>query len=581
MGKCHFLLVINLLAAGEAELRALSAEVADGNSGWSTTLLNSIGVLYLVGNFDGLTFHGTGDTEIKQLVFPAGYPPTTSSRYEPSTAIREFSTGRNHVLGLADDGKVWYWAQAEARQIKLSNVDMTARNVVRAVAGELYETSNDLAPSRGNTVLGWDRCSLYIKGTGIVYWPPPSDWMEPTEDTLLIEPTIIPGTGHIHNSDERTSGSDLASQIGEVSNHIVLEAYVVFTTRLNKVFAWSTSSEAEVSQLRPFELTTFYPSNPATTFNIRDIQGSFRSFAVFTTSGAVLTAYRPLLDAFFYASTAESPSSDPLPHPSYIASLQNQSVTSLAFGDYHVHALHDDGTISSFGRDPQNQGAFGLGNAIFAMFRGMQSDLRSWDGSLDGRKRRTIWFEPLMETRIEYLLKPDQEGEVAREEDSRRRVLNDNQLRDKYGDYFEAEGRRWEDGVTAESEMGAYFALKVAAAGWHSAALVLVDEEKAERARQKHVVPASVRSAVRADEGVWSSLLNAVVWSLEPLYLFGRWLMGFFVVRSMLKNDDDRISREGKRKEAERVRYVWENQPLPRLWDVDGWSGMPRRDNAI
>jgi SCF-associated factor 1 len=425
-------------------------------------------------------------------------------------------------------------------------------------------------------VLGWDRCSLYIKGTGIVYWPPPNGRMEPTEDTLLIESTIIPGTGHIHNSDERTSGSDLASQIGEVTNHIVLEGYIVFTTRLNKVFAWNTSTEVEVSQLRPFELTTFYPSNPAITFHIRDIQGSFRSFAVFTTSGAVLTAYRPLLDAFFHASMAEPSSSNPLPRPSRIASLQNQSVISLAFGDYHVHALHDDGTISSFGRDPQNLGAFGLGSAIFAMYRGIMFEMRSWDGALDGRKRRTIWFEPLMETRMEYLFKPDQEGEVAREEDSRRRVLNDNQSRDKYGDYFEAEGRRWEEGVTDEGEMGAYFALKVAAAGWHSAALVLVDEEKAERARQNHIAPSlvrPVRSTVKVDEGLWSSLSSTVVWSLEPLYLFGRWLMGFFVVHSRSKNDDDRTSGERERKEAERVRYVWENQPLPRLWEMDGWSG--------
>ncbi len=120
----------------EAKLRVLSAEMADCIRGWSTTLLNSIGVLYLVGNFDGLSFQESGDTEMKQLGFPAGYPPTTSSRYEPATAIRQYSTGRSHVLGLADDGKVWYWARAEARQIKLSNVDMTDRNVVRVVAGE-------------------------------------------------------------------------------------------------------------------------------------------------------------------------------------------------------------------------------------------------------------------------------------------------------------------------------------------------------------------------------------------------------------------------------------------------------------
>lgn len=386
------------------------------------------------------------------------------------------------------------------------------------------------------------------------------------KDTLLIEPTIIPGTGHIHNSDERTSGSDLASQIGEVTNHIVLEAYIVFTTRLNKVFAWSTSSEAEISQLRPFELTTFYPSDRTSPFQIREIQGSFRSFAVFTTSGAVLTANRPLLDAFFRASTAESPPSDPLPLPSRIASLQNHFVSSLAFGDYHVHALHKDGTVSSVGQDPQYAGTFGLGGATYSMFRGVHHNLRNGDGVLDGSKRRTIWFEPLMDAMMRYLFKEDRERRVAEDEDLRSRVASSNQLRDEYGDYFEAEGRRWEEGVTAEGEMGAYFALKVAAAGWHSAALILVDEEKAERARQKHVVPAVVRPAVKADEGLWSSLWSAVVWSLEPLHLFGRWLMGFFVGGSGSKDDDDRKAREGKRKEAEKVRYVWENQPLPRLW---------------
>ncbi len=86
-----------------------------------------------------------GDTEMKQLVFPAGYPPTSKTRYEPSTAIRQYSTGRSHLLGLADDGKIWYWAQAEARRIKLSHVDMTDRNVVRVLAGELQETFDDFA----------------------------------------------------------------------------------------------------------------------------------------------------------------------------------------------------------------------------------------------------------------------------------------------------------------------------------------------------------------------------------------------------------------------------------------------------
>ena len=54
------------------------------------------------------------------------------------------------------------------------------------------------------------------------------------------------------------------------------------------------------------------------------------------------------------------------------------------------------------------------------------------------------------------------------------------------GDWFETEALKWENGSEAGS--GAFFAVKIAAAGLHSVALVLVDEEKAEITRQKHVI---------------------------------------------------------------------------------------------
>ena len=116
-------------------LQAKRRSFTDHVRGWSTTILNSMGVLYLVGNFDGLSFHEISYAETKKLVFPPGYPPRTEARYEPSTAIRQYSTGRTHVLGLADDGKVWSWTQQEARQIKLLYIDLTESNVARVVAG--------------------------------------------------------------------------------------------------------------------------------------------------------------------------------------------------------------------------------------------------------------------------------------------------------------------------------------------------------------------------------------------------------------------------------------------------------------
>lgn len=111
--------------------------------GWSTTLLNSIGNLYLCGGIDPSSAFMTrsvhrgnrATSQAKKLTFPSAYPPTTKDRHESSTAISQFSTGRAHVLGLADDGKVWQWNNEEARLVKPLHVDVNERVVTRVVAG--------------------------------------------------------------------------------------------------------------------------------------------------------------------------------------------------------------------------------------------------------------------------------------------------------------------------------------------------------------------------------------------------------------------------------------------------------------
>ncbi len=103
--------------------------------GWSTTLLNSIGAIYAFGVFNGLTFMEARGEDLKRLSFPPAYPPTTNERYEPSTAISQYSTGRSHVLGLADDGKIWMWTKETAFLVKPLHVDVVGRSVKRVVAG--------------------------------------------------------------------------------------------------------------------------------------------------------------------------------------------------------------------------------------------------------------------------------------------------------------------------------------------------------------------------------------------------------------------------------------------------------------
>lgn len=102
--------------------------------GWSTTMLNSIGAIYMYGILDQRLGR---QADLRRLSFPPAFPITTKARYEPSTAIQQYSTGRSSVLGLSDDGKVWMWESDMGFQIKLAHVDMVGNKVDRVVAGKL------------------------------------------------------------------------------------------------------------------------------------------------------------------------------------------------------------------------------------------------------------------------------------------------------------------------------------------------------------------------------------------------------------------------------------------------------------
>lgn len=341
-----------------------------------------------------------------------------------------------------------------------------------------------------------------------------------------------------------------------------------------------------LDQPEPFELTTFYPSD-SSPFEIRDLQGSYRNFVLFTKSGSVLTASRDLLDAFYAASSSPETPSAPLPEPNRLPGLQGKSIISLAFGDYHYHALHANGKITSHGVDSQACGALGLGHRGLAQLRGVRYDPFSGNGSLVHEAGgRTIWFEPLMERMLQDMSTKSMEGEAR----ARGQMLNDPATSKAIGDYFEREGSHWEDDVTSEGGMGAYFALKVSAAGWHSAALVLVDEEKAEQARQSHILhpheptpaptpgPASVAGSEDHWGGTWEDidspweqLSKTFFGVVDFVWWLGRWFLGLTARDAIARESQEggvpggaAGLAEALAKRAE-VRYVWSEKPFPRL----------------
>jgi SCF-associated factor 1 len=444
--------------------------------GWSTHLLTSKGGLYGVGVMNGMLLNQPAKATPTKLRYPAGLPHP-NERYEPASAVKQFSAGRWHVLALSDAGYIWSWSHMNlpALQVKFLNVELTVReNTTSSTHGHVKKV-----------VAGWDKSAALIVGRGIVIWNPLARLPrqpEGEEDAVLVmETATCPGT----DFERRTTSLDTSpssTDIGEVLNFICLEHYIMFSTHLGKVFAarivWN-ADDKNLSDVREVPLTTDGKEQFAT-----DVQGSFRSFAIFTSDGTVFTGNQ---DDHLNPLFRDSPIS-----LNRIHALQQAQVISIAFGDYHFHALHATGHITSYGTEPQSCGCLGLGGHgnPDGRLRGLRYQGISGDGSLVPHANlhgRRVWFEKEKQRWITFIASGGRDPEEAKE---RMRECSDVNIQGEVSEWIEQEGRAWEEkyggpnNAQSEDGLGSYFALSVTAAGWHSGALVLVNEDMASKVRE-------------------------------------------------------------------------------------------------
>ncbi|KAF2627361.1 hypothetical protein BU25DRAFT_393255 [Macroventuria anomochaeta] len=443
--------------------------------GWSTTLLTANGTLHTAGVLDGQVTLASHD-RISPLGFPAGYPSTaTESRYyEPSVAIRQFSAGRSHILGLSDNGKIWSWYHAKkaALQVKFAHVDLREQ----ATEGSSAKQASAFGHVE-QVMAGWSRSSAYVQGIGIVVW----DVVErgtndgDTDTMLVLANAEVPKTSYRRpKGKERESEEQraLGEEVGAVLNYIILEHFVVFTTDAGKVFCGLFRDQNIVDDI--LELRDLRSANGTPV----DVQGSFRRFAVFK-NGEVITANQDYLHQCWNARGTDSTSGGLYKIPA----LQHNDVISVAFGDYHYLALHSNGKITSYGTELQACGALGLGEeGPQGKARGIVYDRFNRDGRLLPHAYtygRQVWFDSRKKDWIQQLIQnaPNENEEARQRNDLFEEEAN---VQGEVSEWIEQEGREW-DKDTGEDGLGAYFALRVSAAGWHSGALVLVNEELAKK----------------------------------------------------------------------------------------------------
>ena len=473
--------------------------------GWSTILLTAKGELFAVGVLDGMQ-QNQPILLPAPLAYPPGFPHPTQ-RYDSSTAIKQLSAGRSHVLALSDSGRIWSWwsARHPALHVKFLHHDLRedgrerATGVVRKV------------------VAGWNMSAALIDGVGIVIWEPLQlgDGLTETEDTaIVLESALVPKTGCAQTNSHRQTqpptlmdNSELAKTVGEVQDFVVLENAILFSTSLGKVFAsqiqWdeTTQSVSDPVELPLPDLSATNHEDGTEPTLATDVQGSFRSFAIFTRSGNVLTSNQDALMQLLVLrkEPALTPHDQPAPRLFWrIPALQHRDVISVAFGDHHFHALHASGHITSYGTESQKCGALGLGGHgdPEGRLRGIRYSGLDGDGRLvphaysEGRR---VWFEEEKRYWIKFMtsggVDPAEAAERLRMAIGSPGVTAQGEV----SEWIEQEGRDWEEklGVQRDAEdgLGSYFALSVTAAGWHSGALVLVNEELAGRLKAACEMP--------------------------------------------------------------------------------------------
>lgn len=504
------------------------------------TILNSKGTLYSVGILDGDRSFG-GSANPKALRFPAGYAdsPAAASYNEPTITIRQFSAGRSHILGLSDSGRIWSWHDfgQPAVQIKFVNIDLREDST-----GQSKIMDSSLYGTVKQVTAGWSYSSAYIHGIGIVVWDPirprlarhdarrarsvprrPLESDSEPDTMLLLENFELPKTGYQRpkgTTRQKDTEQSLGAEVGQVTNYILLEHFVVFVTDIGKVFCCRLDEKDKEDNIQ--ELCALR-GEPGTTL---DVQGSFRTFAIFN-SGEVIIAQQDYLERS-WDTRATDPEQTNVTGLKRIPALQNNNVVSIAFGDYHFLALHSNGKITSYGKQMPSYEALGLGEMPASRLRGLDSGgIVQWGNFgliphayASGRK---VWFRREQQEWLELLHNGGKDPKEAEDRlrtyaEGERLVLGD------ISEWVEQEAEAWDEvrkmlfsksrtlddrkhfgfGATVswanyfgcaivvgslltmnqdkgEDGLGAYFALRVSAAGWHSGAVLLVNEELADK----------------------------------------------------------------------------------------------------
>jgi len=327
-------------------------------------VLTASGSLYTWGTLSGLyrsyPHDSTSGERAAKLKFPAAYSLTN---------IVEVSSGRSHVLGLSEEGRIWSWTQEGLPGTLIKFIHVDTRTY-----GSSYYGARRARGTVERVAAGWNHSAALVNGVGIVVWFP-SPQGTPDEEGTLVDGELVPGTCYIEGGPKPSTISDedweYAKELGEVTSIMAGDSYLVFLTKTGKVYAVCAEPNI-VAGTRPVQLPHF--SAPEGEKPMTYISGSFCKFAVFNSDGLVYIGTKDQVQGILDASVGRQglEIEESQSKPTVIPSLQKRDIVAIAFGDYHFLALTVEGRVLSWGTESQMCGCLGHGPVEVARRKGIK-----------------------------------------------------------------------------------------------------------------------------------------------------------------------------------------------------------------
>lgn len=341
-----------------------------------------------------------------------------SISFPEPTVVVQMSLGRQRLLVLADNGRIWGIDKGlQARKVKFKAFEYTLDDPTKDPARIPFKYG-----AVRKVIAGWCASAAIVQGHGVLVWFDPDE--EPSGETVDVVTREIPpiSTWQTMDLEEQSPEQEKLLADETIKDVVVGEHFLIILTTAGRVFATDIRNPDAIEAVSPVQLFSFMAPNDQSPFN--HLSGSFRKFAVFNEEGTVYLGDDTTVDGAINYFNSIADGTDVSEHhvqPKIINGLQRSGIVDIAFGgtldvhlkafttlqyvlisciDWHALAMDKRGRIFSWGTESKACGSLGLGKIDEARARGVVFARHFWDSDGQLAEPQEVYIHPNESSKI-------------------------------------------------------------------------------------------------------------------------------------------------------------------------------------